>query len=166
MPTRISQASPSFAKRFWAKVHKTDGCWLWTGARLQFKKRWSYGSIGLGPRGAGTIPAHRASWEMVHGPVPDGLCVLHKCDNQACVRPDHLFVGTQLTNVRDMEAKGRGRKAHGESHYASKLSEDAVAQIRQKYADGMAGPALGREYGVSHTLIYAIVKRVVWAHVA
>lgn len=85
------------APRFWSKVHITDGCWLWTGAL-----RNGYGRFGSRP----FKYAHRVSWELANGPTGD-LKVLHRCDNPRCVRPDHLFLGTQLDNMRDRSAKGR-----------------------------------------------------------
>lgn len=97
--------------RFWAKVNK-DGpihptlgteCWIWTGCKTRF----GHGQIGRGGRGTGLIPSHRVSWEMHNAPVPDGLWVLHHCDNPPCVRPDHLFLGTHQDNMHDMVRKGR-----------------------------------------------------------
>lgn len=92
-------------QRFWAFVKKTKGCWLWIGTLA--KGKWGgYGSIRL-PYGKGMIKAHRLSWEMRFGPIPKGLQVCHSCDNPACVRPDHLFVGTQSDNQKDCEKKKR-----------------------------------------------------------
>jgi hypothetical protein len=98
------------AERFWAKVYKNGPvpqhipelgpCWLWT----------AYISEGYGEFESTT--AHRTAWELTYGPIPLGFDVLHRCDNRTCVRPAHLFLGTDLDNARDREAKGRGR--HGQ----------------------------------------------------
>lgn len=87
------------SERFWPKVEKTDGCWLWT-ANTRPNGYGLFGSVG----------AHRVAYELCVGPIPSGMYVCHRCDNPACVRPDHLFVGTQLDNMRDMVTKGRGRQ--------------------------------------------------------
>lgn len=88
--------------RFWDRVEKSDSCWLWTGAKV--------------PDGYGTMSyegvvrkTHRLSWLFVYGQVPLGMSVLHRCDNPPCVRPDHLFLGTQSDNMRDCASKGRRR---------------------------------------------------------
>ena len=86
---------------FWAKVDKSGECWTWTGARDPR----GYGRLG---RGRKTLFAHRFSWEEENGPIPNGLFVCHSCDNPACVRPSHLFLGTQKDNIRDMMSKNRG----------------------------------------------------------
>jgi hypothetical protein len=91
---------PSLEERFWKRVHKSDGCWEFSGGRHQF----GYGLIQANHKCVG---AHRVSWEIHFGPIPDGLWVLHACDNPSCVRPDHLFLGTVGDNTRDASAKGR-----------------------------------------------------------
>jgi len=104
MPTGVYPRSPRpLANRFWPKVRKGDECWEWIGARGAR----GYGKMTAGPRGSGHVRAHRVSWELAFGPVPDGLWVLHTCDNPPCVRPDHLWLGTRLDNMRDCARKGR-----------------------------------------------------------
>lgn len=91
-------------QRFWRKVERSDGCWLWTGVRTGR----GYGRIqqgGLEKRKA--LLVHRLSWELHFGAIPAGLVVCHKCDVPLCVRPDHLFLGTQRDNIADCIAKGR-----------------------------------------------------------
>lgn len=100
---------------FWAKVRKGPGCWEWTAALRDT----GYGQMGLSKsspffgyaNGTGPwnrpIKAHRFSWLIHHGSIPEGMCVLHHCDNRKCVRPDHLFLGTKTDNMRDASAKGR-----------------------------------------------------------
>jgi hypothetical protein len=90
-------------ERFWKKVNKTEDCWLWLG-HLQRYGRFKPQGIRNSPQ----VLAHRYSYELHFGPIPIGMNVLHKCDNPACVNPDHLFLGTQKDNVIDMMNKGRG----------------------------------------------------------
>jgi hypothetical protein len=85
------------------------GCILWTGVT----DRGGYGKIGLGGHNGGTDAAHRVVWRELRGPVPGGLCVLHKCDVRKCVNPDHLFLGTKKDNTQDMMRKGRNIPGKG-----------------------------------------------------
>lgn len=90
-------------ERFWEKVEKSDGCWLWTGSTIS-----GYGYLHSGDKLVRKpLRAHRASWAIHHGPIPDGLWVLHHCDTPLCVRPDHLFLGDRRANMLDAARKGR-----------------------------------------------------------
>lgn len=104
-PTGRAKTARDF---FWTKVRKTDGCWEWTGSRTNK----AYGQFYDGLRG---VRAHRYSWEIEHGAIPSGACVLHRCDDPICVRPDHLFLGSHAENMADMTTKRRHwcqRKTH------------------------------------------------------
>lgn len=138
-----------------------SGCWIWTGACHPVS---GHGAIGSGGNKENKpLRAHRVSWELYRGPIPDGLVVCHKCDTPACVNPDHLFVGTQADNVRDMIAKGRDRKARGKERPDARLNDDAIRAIR---SDARSNPRIARDYGVSTAHIWNIKHRRKWAHVA
>jgi len=106
--------------RFWKHVNKTDSCWLWTASGNN-----EYGQTNAAKK----VAVHRLSWELAYGPIPAGLCVLHKCDVPRCVRPDHLFLGTQGDNTRDRIAKCRGNvrflSAFGETKHMSEWLRDS-----------------------------------------
>lgn len=87
-------------QRFWNKVEKTDGCWLWTAS----KNRQGYGYFRFDGK---MMKAHRMAWLLVHGEIPEGMLVCHTCDNPSCVNPEHLWLGTNQDNQNDMNAKGR-----------------------------------------------------------
>lgn len=147
-------------ERFWSRVNKGDGCWEWVGLKF----RLGYGSISVNGRMAS---AHRVSWEIHNGPIPDGLHVLHHCDNRACVCPGHLFLGTHRDNMRDREAKGRGKIPYrrGSLCNSAKLTEDQVIEIRRRYAaGGVLQRDLAAEFGVLRQEISRIVNRVRWQH--
>lgn len=138
----------SVEERFWEKVAKSDGCWIWQGARSKA----GYGQIWDGAR---VVYAHRMSCEMASGPVPSGMEVCHHCDNPACVRPDHLFVGTHAENFADASRKGRVSTAAGEGNPRAKLTNAQVEAIRH---DPRTNRAIGRDYGVSNRHVSAIKR--------
>lgn len=145
--------------RFWSKVEKTDGCWIWLG----YPNRQGYGTIQVdGVR----VRAHRFSWSLLNGPIPDGLCVLHTCDNPSCVRPDHLFLGTNLDNIKDRMGKQRSTGSPGETHPLARLTNEQVYEIRRVYGSGHIGMRkLAQIYGVERQLIQRIVKRISYVNV-
>ncbi len=137
-----------------------SGCHIWTAS--------------TNPRGYAQINdgngrmrrAHRVAYELYVGPVPVGLCVLHRCDNRACVNPLHLFLGTPADNTADMLAKGR--EAHvgpvGECHGMAKLTWGSVKTIRERLALGERQQTLADEYGVSQSQISAIRNNASWGN--
>ncbi len=130
------------------------GCILWTGLR----DRKGYGLIHISDGGIkSNKQAHRLAWEIAHGEIPSGLCVLHKCDNPPCVNIEHLFIGTTLDNSRDMVAKGRCWK--------SKLTPGQVREIRIKAQPGVMMKTLAKEYGVTPGTISNIVHKKTWVWV-
>lgn len=147
-------------QRFWSKVDRGGDCWLWTAARSPL----GYGKISVGRSGEGVELAHRVSWEIHFGPVPDGMCVLHRCDNPPCVRPDHLFLGDRADNAADSAAKGRTRS--GESNHNAKLSSSSVALIRSRVAGGESNTSVARDFGITQSAVSMIVNRRRWGRVA
>lgn len=141
--------------RFWSKVQKTNNCWIWlTG------KRKGYGVFCANYK---TLFAHRFSWELYFGAIPKDLHVLHKCDNRACVNPDHLFLGTQKDNINDMVEKNR--QAKGENHGESKLTEKQVLKIRELYSrDDISQRKLAKKFKITQTMIGYIVNKQSWKH--
>lgn len=147
-----------YISAFWDKVliKSPDECWNWQAGKTSD----GYGKYGSHKR---NILAHRFSWELHFGKIPDGLNVCHSCDNPACCNPKHLFIGTQQDNVTDRENKGRGNRAKGEMHGMAKLSLSQVLEIRQRYATGTISQSkLGKEYGVTQPMIGFIVRRENW----
>lgn len=156
----------SFQDRFWSRVDKTKTCWNWLGAT----QGRGYGFCRRNGVGTG---CHRISWEIAHGPIPDKLCVLHKCDNPICVNPDHLFLGTFADNVSDCISKGRRRyfrgrnpKLQGANNPRAKLDDSDVIRMRKEFdAGGITKAELGARFGVSNVMASLIVRRVNWIHV-
>jgi hypothetical protein len=132
-----------------------SGCWLWTGAM----NRDGYGHA---RRDSKTQLAHRVSYQMHRGPIPEGMCVCHTCDEPSCVNPDHLWLGTHLDNVRDMNAKGRHHDASGEANGRAKLTIEKVREIRAKLANGQARKNIVTEYGISRSSVSLIHLGKIW----
>ena len=156
-------------ERFWAKVHKTENCWLWTGGHSED----GYGIFSIN---ADTLQgAHRVSWILTHGPIPDGLWVLHNCpggDNPACVNPGHLWLGTATDNNQDMSRKGRHFTktrpeivARGTAFiHRVKLNDEAVKVIR--FLRGIKLQwQIAAAYHIDQTMVSKIQLRQWWTHV-
>jgi len=145
-------------ERFWRRVRKTKTCWLWTGPKI----RNGYGQLGDGD--GGYVKAHRYSWEFRYGPIPDGMFVLHTCDNPSCVRPDHLFLGTAADNNED--ARLKGRLAHSERNGNAKLTAAIVTAMRAEYAaGGVFVRELAEKYNVSSSTADHAIRRITWQYV-
>lgn len=172
--SRACQCPPAIVL-FWPKVDKSGHCWLWT----EGTNKAGYGLFGPGVEIGGSALAHRVAWELVAGPVPDDLFVLHTCDNPACVRNDdagwyevngvlrprrgHLFLGTRGENNKDKVVKGRS--ARGETAGHAKLTDAQVVEIRTRHALGnLTYPQLAPDYGVSEGTIGSVVRRHTWKH--
>lgn len=174
-------------ERFWSKVKKLsdpDACWLWTaGIRKAYGQFWD---------GNKMVAAHRYSYELAHGHIPEGVFVCHHCDTRNCVRPDHLFLGTPKDNTQDAVAKGRiahgdshgtktkpGSVARGDSHWTrtrpelkplgeahagAKVTEDDVRQIRTMDAS-MSQEKIAIHFGISPQNIGRILRGETWRHI-
>ncbi len=150
------------APRFWKKVHKTDGCWEWTGSTNPK----GYGRFWIAKK---FYRAHRLSWVLHSGrDIPDNLLVLHQCDNPPCIRQDHLFLGTVKENsidaIRKGQSAGGGCSTYGEAHPLAKLTEPQVIQIREEYADGhVTLQQIANTYCVKKTQISRIISGKKWS---
>lgn len=154
--------------RFWSKVDKSGDCWIWSGTPASR----GYGAFSAQGR---TLRAHRVAWELTFGAIPNGLLVCHRCDVRNCVRPDHLFLGTDADNMADRDTKGRARprlmpghsfNCIGSQNNAARFTEDDVVTIRTRHDAGETQTALAREFGVSQNAIWRVVSRKGWRHVA
>lgn len=173
MPTGIYK-SRLLKHRFWKSVNK-DGpihpvcgqCWEWIG----YKNHGGYGIIIT--QNKQRWRASRLSWVVHHGNIDGDLCVLHHCDNRACVNPSHLFLGTRRDNANDRIKKGRpggkrGKPPLGERNGSAKLTSEQVREIRRRYIPRNrtnGGSALAREFGVTQTTVSSIILGYHWSHV-
>lgn len=170
----------SLEERFTEKVspEPNAGCWLWDGPYMGT----GYGVLSLGRRSEGRMMAHRLSWTLYRGPIPDGLCVLHRCDVRICVNPAHLFLGTRQDNTRDMMQKGREARGdrhgsrtkpkefrdgcrrggvRGDEHHQAKLSRAKVEEIMLLKGAATLRDVAAR-YGVSISAISRVWRGETW----
>jgi hypothetical protein len=148
---RSRRSVETLADRFWPRVDRSGGpdvCWPWTGKTIH-----GYGFISRNHRHVGT---HRVAWELTNGPIPDGLWVLHRCDNPPCCNPAHLWLGTVADNMADAAIKERLR---------SKITAAQVYEIRVRAARGEARAALAIEYGVSRWAVRDYIQGAERIHV-
>jgi hypothetical protein len=141
--------------RFMEKVEKTSSCWEWTAG----KDPYGYGRFYDGKH----VGAHRVAWELFKGPIPQGLCVLHHCDNPSCVNPDHLFLGTRVDNARDRDRKNR--TSRGERNGKAKLTKKQVLEIRARIASGETRRSVAKDFNICRQTIDNIANKKVWGHV-
>lgn len=148
-------------ERFDAKYTVVDsGCWMFEGYMYAggYKRMWVNGK---------NVLAHRLSYELHIGPIPEGMKVCHECDTPACVNPKCLFLGTTADNMKDKTDKGRAKGAHkGSAHHNSKTSESSVRQIRELHAQGMRNKDLVSEFRLSPATVCDIVARRTWSHLS
>lgn len=153
------------SERFWKYVDMSGECWVWTKAR----NHRGYGVTGETRNGQQRqIRAHRASWELTRGPIPEGLMVCHHCDNPPCVRPDHLFLGTARDNMADKAAKGRApgnpgctwtRGEHSPTH---KLTRFEVLRFWEMQRAGASRAELAAAFGISKSQTARLARGESW----
>jgi hypothetical protein len=133
-----------------------NGCLEFQGSRNAN----GYGTIKV-KRGGKQINdrTHRVAWEEAYGPIPDGLCVLHHCDNPPCCEPGHLFLGTHGDNAADRHAKGRSGDHTGENNGRAKLTWEQVGEIR---VDGRTQCVIAADYGIHQTTVSRIKLQIDW----
>lgn len=136
------------------KPNSRTGCWLWIGHRNNN----GYGTLSL--PGQRNKYAHRVSYEVHKGPIPEGMSVCHRCDTPACINPDHLFLGTHQENMQDAAAKGRAKQPAprgGLAHHNHKLTPEQVRLIR---TSPLSANALRKQLGVAHWTVMACRRRI------
>lgn len=164
-------------ERFWPKVDRNGPvmpgmatpCWIWTGSSDDR----GYGQIRESHKRGHLLKAHRVAYEITNGSIPDGMMVLHRCDNPPCVRADdHLFLGTAADNSRDAARKGRlvfqvhpERCPRGENSSSAKLTTQQVLEIRRLRTDGWTQTKLAEHFGVSQAAIWFLLAGRTWSDV-
>ena len=145
--------------RFWERVAKSDGCWLWTGPSSDN----GYGRIGKGGRGGGVEYVHRLSYEMHRGPIPPGMQVCHTCDVRRCVNPNHFFLGNHADNMHDAMRKGR-IDTRGAGNAMSTITTEQALEIRERHDRGEGGASISRAMGITVGIVRRVGNRTRWGH--
>ena len=143
--------SEEISARFWRKVKKTRGCWIWQASSSSN----GYGYFGIGRR---TFRINRVAWKLANGTDPGAKHVCHTCDERSCVRPSHLWLGTRAENMRDMADKGR-------AHPRAKLTEDDVVAILERLCTGEPPASIAPDFGVSRFAVQQIGRGMKWKRV-
>ncbi|WP_140876329.1 HNH endonuclease [Myxococcus xanthus] len=155
-------------ERFWNKVQKTDGCWLWTAALLRVPGPGNGGYGAFFCQGK-SVRAHRFSYELHHRvKLSVSEFVLHSCHNRKCVRPDHLHLGDHAQNMREMALSGRAARGtvRGSRTGSAKLNEQQVRELRSEWeTGGFIQEQLAQRYGIDRTSVSRIIHGQSWAHV-
>ncbi len=155
LPMNRATYSRRAADRLMMQTERRGECLEWTGSLSE-----EYGRFYLDAKNTGV---HRAVWLMLIGPIPEGMFVCHHCDNPPCVRPAHLFLGTNAENLADRDEKGRG--CHGERSHLARLNAEQVTEIRRVYAaGGVTLTQLAARFGVAKPTVHHIVARRSWKH--
>ena len=152
----------SLAEKLERSLDKSGECWVFTGG---YCDRDGYGKIwGNGRK----YYAHRLAWSLVNGPIPEGMCVLHDCDNPPCCNPDHLHLGTIADNNQEKADRGRAYspRCRGERNGRAKITKRQVLEMRNKHASGNESySSLGREYGITPANARKAILGISWSHV-
>ncbi len=141
------------------QVSTVDACWLWTASTVK-----GYGQIGAGGTGGRMLKAHRVSWEIHKGQIPDGMGVLHSCDTPLCVNPKHLFLGTTIDNNMDMVEKGRQVRGSRVIHKTS-LTEAKVLEMKLLLKGGQRRLGVAKKFNVTMNVVNEIASGRTWRHV-
>jgi len=153
--------NPKTTTNFWKKVEAGPfmDCWLWTASKLPD----GYGRFAVNRR---LQLAHRVSWIIHNGPIPEGMLICHRCDCPSCVNPYHLYAGTASDNMQDMIRKDRRKPCKGEGHPITNLSNQKVLEIRKLWLEGsMTQLEIAKRFSVRTPAIWKIVHRYTWTHI-
>lgn len=141
---------PDRVSAFESKVFKSDSCWIWKAS----KNSRGYGNFWHEGK---SWKAHRFSYAMYCGSIPEGMDILHSCDNPSCVNPEHLRAGTHLQNMHDMISRGRSPDRRGENNGKSRLTRFGVQYIRDMYAFGFKTPEIAKKFNINPSTVRRIV---------
>ena len=165
--TRPFKLTDKDIARFWGNVEiNGNNCWLWT----KSGDKNGYGKMVINRRRQNeqALKAHRISWYIHNGPIPNGLLICHHCDNPPCCNPEHLFLASHAGNAQDMWDKNRHPRPDmkGERNPRAKLTEEDVLAIRSRYAvGGVTHKTLGTVYGVHQSVIQHAITGRYWSHI-